>query len=97
MKNEAEVKVEPYKRHIFVCTNQKQDGKACCREKGGFEHFEYLKTKLKTLDPKNENKIRVSQSGCLGKCSLGPCIVIYPEGVWFTFTTPKDLDQIIAK
>ncbi len=26
---------------------------------------------------------------------MGPCIVIYPEGVWYTYTTMADIDEII--
>ncbi len=40
-------------------------------------------------------KIRVSKSGCLGRCSSGPCIVIYPEGIWYTYSSFADIDEII--
>jgi (2Fe-2S) ferredoxin len=40
-------------------------------------------------------KIRVSKTGCLGRCASGPCLVIYPEGVWYTYSSFSDLDQII--
>ena len=84
-----------YARHVFVCTNQKKDGKICCANQGGLPYFEYLKEKLRVLDKSGPGKIRVSQSGCLGRCSLGPCLVIYPEGVWYTYQSFADLDQII--
>lgn len=41
-------------------------------------------------------KVRVSKSGCLGRCAIGPCIVIYPEAVWYTYASLEDLDEIIA-
>ncbi len=40
-------------------------------------------------------KNRVSSSGCLGRCALGPCLVIYPEGVWYRAETERDIDEII--
>ncbi len=58
--------------------------------------FDHLKTKLVALGLHGAGKIRVSKSGCLGRCGLGPCIVIYPEGVWYTYTTFADIDEIIA-
>lgn len=85
-----------YKKHLFICTNQKKDGKVCCANKGGVPYFEYLKTKLKSLGLHGPGKIRVSQSGCLGRCGEGPCIVIYPEGIWYTYETFADLDEIIS-
>lgn len=86
-----------YTRHIFVCTNQKDTGKVCCANSGGKDSFHHLKLALKALDLHGAGKIRVSQSGCLGRCGLGPCLVIYPEGVWYTYQTLADIDEIISK
>lgn len=85
-----------YLKHIFICTNQKADGKQCCASSGGKVFFEYLKKKLVEMDLHGPDKIRLSQSGCLGRCSLGPTIVIYPEGVWYSYSTFEDLDDIVA-
>lgn len=84
-----------YKRHVFVCTNQKEMNKTCCANTGGKVFFEYLKAQLKSLELEGPEKIRVSQSGCLGRCALGPCMVIYPEGRWYTYASFNDLDAII--
>ncbi len=84
-----------YEKHLFICTNQKSEGKRCCAQSGGEVFFEYLKKKLKALGLHGPGKIRVSRSGCLGRCDLGPCIVLYPEGVWYTYASFDDLDEII--
>jgi (2Fe-2S) ferredoxin len=86
-----------YTKHIFICTNQKAPGKKCCANGGGEPFFDYMKDKLKTLDLHGPGKFRVSKSGCLGRCALGPCLVIYPEGVWYSYTSFADLDEIIEK
>ena len=86
-----------YKQHVFVCTNQKNEGKECCANQGGLPYFEYFKEKLRAMDLYGPGKVRVSQSGCLGRCSLGPCLVIYPEGIWYTYQSVADLDQIIEE
>ena len=86
-----------YKQHIFVCTNQKKAGKICCANQGGSPYFDYLKEKLRAIDLYGPGKVRVSQSGCLGRCDLGPCLVIYPEGIWYTYESFADLDQIIEE
>ncbi len=86
-----------YTKHIFVCTNQKAEGKTCCANTGGEPFFDYLKERLKTTGLYGQHKIRVSKSGCLGRCGLGPCIVIYPEGVWYTYRTHSDIDEIISQ
>ena len=79
----------------MICTNQKAAGKQCCANTGGEEYFDYLKSRLLELDLHGPGKYRVSKSGCLGRCSSGPCIVIYPEGVWYSYTSLADIDQII--
>jgi (2Fe-2S) ferredoxin len=57
--------------------------------------FVILKKTLKSHHLSGPGKVRVSPSGCLGRCRLGPCLVIYPEGVWYSYTSTDDLDTII--
>ena len=85
-----------YTKHLFICTNQKGAGKQCCANAGGEPFFDYMKTRLKALDLHGPGKFRVSKSGCLGRCSVGPALVIYPEGVWYTYTSFADIDEIIV-
>lgn len=84
-----------YTKHVFLCTNKKMGGKTCCANSGGDEFFDYLKTRLLELEMYGQGKIRVSKSGCLGRCNLGPCVVIYPEAVWYNYTSVADIDEII--
>lgn len=85
-----------YEKHVFICTNQKANGKKCCANAGSQEYFDYLKGRLLELELHGPGKIRVSKSGCLGRCSEGPCIVIYPEAIWYTYNSSADIDEIIA-
>jgi (2Fe-2S) ferredoxin len=85
-----------YKKHIFICTNQKAPGKTCCANSGGEPFFDYLKKRLQALGLYGPGQCRVSKSGCLGRCLLGPSLVIYPEGVWYNYASLSDIDEIIA-
>ena len=85
-----------YKKHLLVCTNQKASGKVCCANSGGDIFFDYLKTQLCELGLHGPGKFRVSKTGCLGRCNSGPCVVIYPEGLWYTYASFADLDEIIS-
>ncbi|WP_058483113.1 (2Fe-2S) ferredoxin domain-containing protein [Legionella spiritensis] len=84
-----------YNRHVFLCTNQKIAGKQCCANSGGEPYFDYMKGKLLELEIHGPGKTRISKSGCLGRCSLGPCLVIYPEGTWYSYSSCEDIDEII--
>jgi (2Fe-2S) ferredoxin len=39
--------------------------------------------------------VRVNTAMCLDRCELGPCVVIYPEGVWYKIATKQDVDEIL--
>ena len=84
-----------YTKHVLLCTNKKDQGKKCCAHSGGEDFFHYMKSKLINLGIHGPGKIRISKSGCLGRCNSGPCIVIYPEGVWYSYTSFVDIDKII--
>lgn len=86
-----------YIKHIFICTHQKAPGKTCCANDGGEPFVEYMKKRLKKEGMHGAGKIRVSRSGCLGRCKLGPCMVIYPEGTWYSYKTFSDVDEIIQQ
>ena len=39
--------------------------------------------------------MRVNKAGCLDRCAGGPVLVVYPEGVWYSFIDNSDIDEII--
>ncbi|MCD6048307.1 MAG: Ferredoxin [Gammaproteobacteria bacterium] len=84
-----------YQHHLFFCINQKDPGKKCCQDANAKAHFEYARERLQLLQLWGPGKIRASTSGCLGRCALGPILVIYPEAVWYTYHSFADIDKII--
>lgn len=86
-----------YQKHVFFCVNQKESGKKCCQNANARDYFEYAKQKLQQLELWGPGKIRVSSSGCLGRCALGPVLVIYPEAVWYTYHSFADIDLILEQ
>ena len=86
-----------YQKHIFFCINQKSNGKTCCQDHHASEFRAYMHKKLDDLNLLGAGKIRINKSGCLGRCELGPVLVIYPEGVWYSFESTHDLDEIIQE
>ena len=51
-----------------------------------------MKARAKELGIAN---LRVNAAGCLDRCELGPCLVIYPEGVWYRIGSPADVDAVL--
>jgi len=85
-----------YRAHVFCCTNQRPEGheRGCCASKGSERLRNYMKKRAKEMGLKD---IRINGAGCLDRCELGPCIVIYPEGIWYHSCHPPVLEQIIQE
>lgn len=86
-----------YKYHIFCCINERSSDnpKGSCKAKNSTEILDYLKGTLYEMGLKKE--VRVTATKCLGVCSQGPSVLIYPEGIWYTVPTVKDAREIIEK
>lgn len=84
-----------YERHAFFCTNQRSDGRACCQDHAAAELRRYARDRLREAGVAGPGGVRASASGCLDRCSEGPVIVVYPEGVWYTYFSRVDVDRII--
>jgi len=87
-----------FDKHVFFCTNQREDGSACCNDHGAQKARDYVKDKVKALGLSGRlNRIRINSAGCMDRCDEGPVIVVYPEGTWYTYVDESDLDEIIEE
>jgi (2Fe-2S) ferredoxin len=73
-----------YEPHIFICTAETgcQAGVKGCGAAGAAELLGYM-------------NIRVNRSTCLERCDAAPVMLLYPEGVWYSFSSKEDIDEII--
>lgn len=84
-----------YRKHIFVCTNDRLEG-SCCNKVNGYGIFHALKEYV--LSNGLANAVWVTRTGCLGFCNdIGTTVVLYPEKKWFTKVTKDDLPKIIEE
>ena len=83
-----------FEAHLFVCCNRRPDGHArgSCAAKGSERLRDYMKARAKEL---GLPRLRVNSAGCLDRCELGPCLVIYPEGVWYRIGSTEDVDRVL--
>ena len=84
-----------YRYHVFMCTNRREDGSQCCAQYGADELRRYLKGRTKELGIVGEGGVRINSAGCLARCDEGPVLVVYPEGVWYTYVDREDLEVIL--
>jgi len=84
-----------FQRHVFFCLNQREAGAACCATHDAAAMQGYAKDRVKRLGLSGPGKVRINKAGCLDRCEEGPCLVIYPEGTWYTYVDREDIDEII--
>jgi (2Fe-2S) ferredoxin len=83
---------------VFFCCNQRDGGdRPSCNAKGASKMRDYAKGRVKALGLAGEGKVRINQAGCLDRCEEGPCVVVYPDAVWYTYVDQADIDEIIQE
>ncbi|MCP5046234.1 MAG: (2Fe-2S) ferredoxin domain-containing protein [bacterium] len=84
-------------RHVFVCLNSRppEHPKGSCIGRDGEDVFLALRDEF---DEKElHEKARITRTGCMGPCRLGPIVVVYPEATWYHGVTVADVPEIVAE
>ncbi len=89
MRLPAEARFEPVMR---VCVNEiQEDGSRCCGPRGGIELAEALEAGL----ARRGLEIEMKRFGCLGMCTRGPSIMLYPGNSWLLRVGPEDAPDVL--
>ncbi len=76
-----------YRSHVMVC------GGTGCTSSGSDKIAEAFENQIRTdgLD----QEVKVIRTGCFGLCALGPIVVIYPEGSFYSRVKEEDVAEIV--
>ncbi len=86
-----------YRRHLFFCTHQTEEGKPCCNRHGAKKMHKHAKQRLKALGLHQPGDFRANKAGCMGRCGEGPVVAVYPDNVWYSYVDREDIDEIIDR
>ena len=84
-------------KHVFVCTQARPMGhpRGSCAEKKCNEVMEEF---LQQLQQKEAfSKVQITATGCMGPCSEGPTVLVYPEGIMYGGVTRADVGTIFEE
>ncbi|MDD2504145.1 MAG: NAD(P)H-dependent oxidoreductase subunit E, partial [Clostridia bacterium] len=81
--------MEFYRSHVLIC------GGTGCHSSGSADVMEVFKTELESN--KLENEIKLVQTGCFGLCAIGPVVIVYPEGAFYSKVTTDDVPRIVSE
>lgn len=86
--------MEPFRLHLFVCTQQKPEGVASCPASGSFAVLDGLDREIQARGLNSD--VQLTTCGCMGLCDEGPVMVVYPAGVWYRRVQPSDVSEIVG-
>ncbi|MEG2915055.1 MAG: NAD(P)H-dependent oxidoreductase subunit E, partial [Oscillospiraceae bacterium] len=78
-----------YRSHVLVC------GGTGCTSSGSENLIEALETNIARVGLQDE--VKVIKTGCFGLCALGPVVVVYPEGSFYSMVTKEDIPEIVEE
>ena len=76
-----------YRSHVMIC------GGTGCTSSGSDKVAAAFEAEIVTAGL--ENEVKVIRTGCFGLCALGPIVVIYPEGTFYSMVKPEDVAEIV--
>ena len=75
--------------HVLVC------GGTGCHSSGSDKLFDRFEAELASAGLSEE--VKVIQTGCFGLCALGPVVVVYPEGAFYSQVKLEDIKEIVEE
>lgn len=75
--------------HIMVC------GGTGCTSSNSNRIIEKFEEELERHAMTSE--FEIVKTGCFGLCELGPIVIVYPEGTFYTRITEKNVEEIVQK
>ena len=78
-----------YRSHILVC------GGTGCTSSNSERIIQLLEEEIQSRSLQDE--VKIIKTGCFGLCALGPIMIVYPEGAFYSRVEPEDIKEIVSE
>lgn len=78
-----------YRSHVLVC------GGTGCTSSGSQKIIDSLQSEIDKNGLNTE--VQVVKTGCFGLCALGPIMIVYPEGTFYSMVQVEDIPEIVSE
>ena len=78
-----------YRIHALIC------GGTGCTSSGSMDVKEALEKEIAARGLQDE--VKIVQTGCFGLCALGPIMIVYPEGTFYSKVTADEIPEIVEE
>ena len=75
--------------HVLIC------GGTGCTSSGSMKIGDKLEQEI--AEKGLQDEVKVVRTGCFGLCALGPIMIVYPEGTFYTMVTIDDVPEIVEE
>ncbi len=78
-----------FRSQFLIC------GGTGCTSSGSPELIRLFEEKIKAAGL--EKEVKVVRTGCFGLCAMGPIVIVYPEGAFYSHIKAEDVDEIVSE
>ena len=78
-----------YRSHVLVCAG------TGCTSSGAIKLIDKFESEIESKGLSNE--VKVVKTGCFGLCALGPIVIVYPEGAFYSMVSRDDVPEIVEE
>src|SRR3954469_1021028 len=94
----APVTTAPIRHHVFVCTGKSCSARNSAEVRDAFEQELKSRGVLFGREAKGKNpngSVVLTECASVGFCSIGPAVMVYPDGIWYAQVQPSDVAEIV--
>jgi (2Fe-2S) ferredoxin len=93
--DKAPVCAAPLRHHVFVCTGLSCSNHQSQETLQAFYDVLHQHGLLYGKRGTPQGTVMVTTCGSVGLCAIGPAVLIYPEGIWYSGVTATDVPALV--